>query len=693
MLNFVWANLISILDNFTNILATTHPNNLISETSPYLLQHAYNPVQWVPWSDEAFEKAKEENKLVLISIGYSACHWCHVMEHESFEDAEVAEIMNKHFVNIKVDREERPDVDQIYMTAVQLMTQRGGWPLNCFTLPDSRPVYGGTYFPKEQWVHILRSLVHTKEQDPERVLEYAQKLQEGIAQSELIDVPQEIVQFSEEKLHEMILRWSRQFDNLEGGMNKAPKFPMPNNYSFLLSYAKKFDSEKVSNHVQLTLQKMALGGIYDQIGGGFARYSVDMIWKVPHFEKMLYDNAQLISGYSKAFREKPDNLYKETVFETIEWLQREMLDQSGAFYSALDADTEGEEGKFYCWSEEEFQKIQDLDLKFVREYYNINQFGFWEDEKYILLRRETDSEFAKKKGISIDVIKSKVSEVKNRLFEERKARTFPGLDYKCLTGWNAMTIRGLCDAYVTLHEEQFLILARNCGKWILEKQYASGKLKRVFSKGETKIEGFLEDYAHTIDAFIALYQVTAEFHWLESAKELTEDVEQNFMNAESKMCYFTSTDSNLIARKMELNDNVIPASNSVIARNFWKLGHYFRDNAWISNAKQMLANVYEGMEYYGSGYSNWGQLLLEILNEPIEINLVDMEFEREEILPFIGENVVISYHREVPMSINYEKQGIYICHKGRCLAPQLDFEGARKLYSELISLSNNSSSL
>ena len=666
-------------------MATTQPNNLISETSPYLLQHAYNPVQWVSWSDEAFEKAKKENKLVLISIGYSACHWCHVMEHESFEDDEVAAIMNEHFVNIKVDREERPDVDQIYMTAVQLMTQRGGWPLNCFTLPDGRPVYGGTYFPKEQWIHILNSLVHTKEQDPERVLEYAQKLQEGISQSELIDIPQEIGQFSDEKLHEMVLRWSRQFDNLEGGMNKAPKFPMSNNYSFLLSYAKKFDSEKVSNHAHLTLQKMALGGIYDQIGGGFARYSVDMIWKVPHFEKMLYDNAQLISVYSKAFREKSNDLYKETVFETVEWLQREMMDHSGAFYSALDADTEGEEGKFYCWSEEELQKVQDLDLKFVQDYYNINQFGFWEDEKYILLRRETDSDFAKKKGLSLNELKSKVSTVKSRLFEERKARTFPGLDYKCLTGWNAMTIRGLCDSYVTFHEEQFLILARNCGKWILEKQYKEGKLKRVFSKGETKIDGFLEDYAHTIDAFIALYQVTAELHWLESAKELTEVVERNFMNAESKMCYFTSSDSNLIARKMELNDNVIPASNSVMARNFWKLGHYFRNDAWISNAKQMLANVYEGMEFYGSGYSNWGQLLLDILEETVEINVIDMDFEREEILPFLQENVVISFHKEIPMTKIYEKQGIYICHKGRCLAPEVDFVGALKRYSKLIS--------
>jgi uncharacterized protein YyaL (SSP411 family) len=664
-------------------LSTTQPNKLISETSPYLLQHAYNPVHWESWSDEAFEKAKKENKLVLVSIGYSACHWCHVMEHESFENVEVAKIMNKYFVNVKVDREERPDVDQIYMTAVQLMTQRGGWPLNCFTLPDGRPIYGGTYFPTDQWIHILNSLVHTMEQDPERVLEYAQKLQEGIVQSELINVPEEIGQFSDEKLHEMVLRWSKQFDNLEGGMNKAPKFPMPNNYSFLLSYAKKFDSEKAAKHAHLTLQKMALGGIYDQIGGGFSRYSVDMIWKIPHFEKMLYDNAQLISVYSKAFQEKPYELYKETVFETIQWMRREMLDNSGAFYSALDADTEGEEGKFYCWTKQELEKIEELDYPFVRNYFNVNQLGFWEHEKHIFLRRISDFDFAKSNQMSLDELKLKIENTKNRLFEERKKRTFPGLDYKCLTGWNAMTIRGLCDAYVTFQEEQFLILARNCGKWILEKQFNSGKLKRVFSKGETKIDGFLEDYAHVIDAFIALYQVTAELNWLEVAKELAEEVEQNFMNSENKMCYFTSSNSNLIARKMELNDNVIPASNSVMARNFWKLGHYFRNDNWNSNAKQMLSNVYNGMEHYGSGYSNWGHLLLEIINEPIEIILIGIKFERNKILPLIKPNVIICYHTDIPMSKFHERKGIYICVKGSCSAPTQDYKSVYQKLSEV----------
>jgi uncharacterized protein YyaL (SSP411 family) len=579
------------------------------------------------------------------------------------------------------------------MTAVQLMTQRGGWPLNCFTLPDGNPIYGGTYFPKDQWMHVLKSLVYTKENDPERVFEYAQKLQEGIAQSELINVPEKIAEFSAEKLHEMVLRWSRQFDNLEGGMNKAPKFPMPNNYLFLLRYAEIFQSEKASKHVQLTLQKMALGGIFDQIGGGFARYSVDMLWKVPHFEKMLYDNAQLISLYSKAYTIQKNELYQETVEETINWLEREMLDSSGAFYSALDADTEGEEGKFYCWTEKEIDEIQDFDHQLAESYFNINQYGYWEEDKYILLRRETDDAFSKSKGISTEELKSRLKPIKARLFEQRSQRIAPGLDYKCLTSWNAMTIRGLCDAYIAFQDEKHLLLARNCMKWLINKQYADGKLMHVFSKNETKVEGFLEDYAHTIDALIILYQLIAELNWIEIAGKLTEEVDFNFSNESSKMCYFTRSNTNLIARKMEINDNVIPSSNSVMARNYFKMGHYFRNHTWISNAKQMLANVYEGMELYGSGYSNWGLLLIDILEEPIEINVVGMKLERTDYLKLIGDRSIVSFHQEIPMTEAYKNQGIYICSKGTCNEPKNNLNEALKSYSELISLSTNSSSL
>jgi uncharacterized protein YyaL (SSP411 family) len=600
-----------------------HTNQLIHESSPYLLQHAHNPVNWIPWSKEAFEKAQKENKLILVSIGYSACHWCHVMEHECFEDEEVADLMNEHFINIKVDREEHPDVDQVYMTAVQLMTQKGGWPLNCFTLSDGSPVYGGTYFPKDQWIHVLKSLVYTIKNEPEKVQEYAAKLKVGVQQSELIENPVKVDLWEVEKLHELVLRWSHSFDFSHGGPTRAPKFPLPSNLDFLLTYGVWQEHEKTLGYVELTLDKMAMGGIYDQIGGGFARYSVDMLWKVPHFEKMLYDNGQLLETYAKAFKYYGKQLYKETCYGIVNWLEGEMLAENGAFFSALDADSEDEEGKFYCWSDNELKATLGNDYFWIKEYFNINQLGYWEEEKFILLRNETDESFAKRYGWDFEVLKQKVKSIKESLLHIRNKRIKPGMDDKCLTSWNAMVISGLCESYSAFDDERFILLARKTASWIESNQLKpDNTLWRTHKNGVSKIDGVLEDYVFVIKAFIDLYQVTFEEKWMEIAKNLAKIVEDNFQDSHTKMCYFTSKDTELIARKMELNDNVIPASNSVMAHNFHKLSYFYRKPEWKDNAEQMLANVYNGMELYGSGYSNWALLLLQLIDSMEEIEIV-----------------------------------------------------------------------
>ena len=651
-------------------------NQLSNESSPYLLQHANNPVHWVAWSEDIFERAKAEDKLLLISVGYSACHWCHVMEHECFEDKEVAAIMNAHFINVKVDREERPDVDQIYMTAVQLMTQRGGWPLNCFTLPDGRPIYGGTYFPKEQWMHILKSLVHTYSHDRPKAIDYARQLHEGIQQAELIDVPQEISALSAERLHEMVVRWARTFDAFEGGTNKAPKFPLPNNWLFLLRYAQLFDELKIEKQVQLTLDKMAFGGIYDQIGGGFTRYSVDVLWKVPHFEKMLYDNAQLIGLYAHAYQHFKTAHYKDLIFQTFEFLERELLSESGAYYCALDADSEGEEGKFYCWSSTEIDLLFGKDAPLVKRYYNVNQLGFWEEDKYIPLRKETDVAFAQKEGLELAnwlAFKTKMNAV---LLSARAQRIRPGLDHKILVSWNAMAAKGLLEAFRVFGEDVFLLRALKILNCIESTQWDGKQLFRVNTNKQRHVVAFLEDYAHTIEALTLAYQATGKLNYLYFAKTLTEKVASEFQHPKSKMCFFTPADAQLISRNMELHDNVIPSSNSVMANAFLTMGIYFDNQNWTESARQMLRNVYDGMETYGSGYSNWGLLLCRELHAQKHWHVLNDSQPMEVFKSTVQSNCLLSYHQELPISKEYETNAISVCEYGVCHIPVQSIEEA-----------------
>ncbi|HLG02628.1 MAG TPA: thioredoxin domain-containing protein, partial [Bacteroidia bacterium] len=583
-----------------------HTNRLIHESSPYLLQHAHNPVDWFAWGNEALAKAKTENKLILISVGYSACHWCHVMEHESFEDEKVARIMNDLFVCIKVDREERPDIDQVYMTAVQLMTGHGGWPLNCFALPDARPLYGGTYFPNERWIEILLTLADLWKGEPEKCFQYANELTEGVKKADRLIADKVSEGINDKALGLSVEQWSARFDNTEGGPARAPKFPLPNNYFFLLRYAHLAKKENLLKHVRLTLDKMAMGGIYDQLGGGFTRYSTDMLWKVPHFEKMLYDNGQLVSLYSEAFRATKDPLYREIVFETLQFVARELTHESGAFFSALDADSEGEEGKYYVWSRESLEELLGDDFKWFGAYYNINMTGAWEGN-YILLRREKDEEFAMKHGMTPEELKVKVARAKALLLPVRERRVRPGLDDKTLTSWNAIMLRGYVDAFETFGEDEFLLAALKNARFIVKNQLREdGGLWHSWKNGKSTINGFLEDYAFVIDAFLALYQVTFDEQWMQFAGKLSDYTLTHFDDAASGMFFFTSDqDAPLIARKTEIQDNVIPASNSVMARNLFYLGHFLGNTAYIERSARMLSLVQQDIIGYGGGYSNW----------------------------------------------------------------------------------------
>ena len=660
----------------TKMESHAYTNDLINESSPYLLQHAHNPVNWMAWGDVAFEKAKKEDKLVLVSIGYSSCHWCHVMEHESFENEEVAKIMNDYFVCIKVDREERPDVDQVYMTAVQLMTGSGGWPLNCFTLPDGRPIYGGTYFPKNEWVKTLENLNLTYTKDKQRIITYAENLTKGVQESELIESAAAPSDFTIDKLDELAVIWKRDFDFKDGGMNRSPKFPIPNNYDYLMQYAFLTGDSIIMNQVDLTLQKMANGGIYDQIGGGFARYSTDMKWKAPHFEKMLYDNGQLVSLYTLAYQRTKNPLYKNVVYQTLEWVYREMTTKDGAFYSALDADSEGEEGKFYVWTKEELKQIlTDEEFDLVKDYYEINPKGLWEGN-YILLRDGSDQ--------FDENIDTKMKIINKKLLTERENRIKPGLDDKSLTAWNAMMLKGYADAYAVFNEPLFLQAALKNARWLLKKQTKKdGGLYHTYKNGNSKINGFLDDYAFVIDAYLTLYEVTFNEDWLVEAQKLTDYAIQHFEDTKSGMFYYTSNSSSaLIARKMEINDNVIPASNSQMANVLFKLGTIINNSSYIEKSKQMLANVYDKMYTYPSGYSNWAILTLKMTKPYYEIAITGKEWKvklHEINQTYLPNKLVMGGEKSDLELLNgkfLDKTTIFVCKQGACQLPLTEVDDA-----------------
>ncbi len=667
-----------------NEMKHKYTNHLINETSPYLLQHAHNPVDWHAWNEATLALAKKEKKLILISIGYAACHWCHVMEEESFEDEQVATYMNQHFINIKIDREERPDVDQIYMNAVQLMTGKGGWPLNCIALPDGRPFWGGTYFPKENWLEALKQIVKLHQEEPNKIEEYAQKLTEGIKENNLITLNTDTKDFTLKELDSTVSKWQDFLDNENGGNKGAPKFPMPNNYQFLLRYAVQKDDSNLLQFVNTTLTKMALGGLNDQVEGGFARYSVDEKWHIPHYEKMLYDNGQLMSLYAKAYAQTKNKLYKKVVYETDAFISRELTDKSGGFYSSLDADSKTddgqlEEGVYYVFTKPELQQAIADDFDLFSDYYNISDAYKWENDTYHLYRTLTNQNFAKKHNLSITDLEQKAKQWKDALTKLREKRAKPRLDDKILTSWNALMATGYIDAYKAFNDNSFLKKAKKNLNFILTRQRnENGGLHRNFKAGKSTINAYLIDYATVTKAFLDMYEVTLDKIWLTEAKQLTDYCFDNFYDDHSKMFFFTSKkDTELINRQINTEDNVIPSSNAIMANNLFLLSHYFDNKKYRETALQMLHNVKNKISEYPGAYSEWLWLYSNTLNDFYEIAVVGkdaMKKVAEINNKFIPNKLIVGSTTESSLPLLAYKYSdgettIFVCIDGTCKLP------------------------
>ncbi|MHB1279407.1 MAG: thioredoxin domain-containing protein [Bacteroidia bacterium] len=590
--------------------APKYTNSLIHAQSPYLLQHAHNPVNWMEWNEEAWNKARTEDKPVLVSIGYASCHWCHVMEHESFENEDTAAIMNEYFICIKVDREERPDVDQIYMDAVQLINGSGGWPLNMFCLPDGRPIHGGTYFPNRNWNQLLFQLHDLYLNRKTEALAYAEKLKEGIVNMDVLRSDSQVYP-DKHVLKEVISNWAKQFDWIHGGNARTPKFPLPVNFQFLLSAGLLFPESDALKMVRLTLDKMAFGGIYDQLAGGFSRYSVDKFWKVPHFEKMLYDNGQLISLYSRAAGVFSEPRYAEIARQCCAFLETECQAPNGLFYSSYDADSEGEEGAYYVWTWDELKALPESVFPLFTAYYTCEEQGNWEHGKNILHATMSVEDFAKLQGLDTQEVQKTLAAGKNVLREWRGKRIKPALDDKCILSWNALALEGYAEAARYLQDPYLLNKALKHAEaletfFLKEEQYY-----RIVKGTETRIPAFLEDLAALCSAYISLYQVCFEEKWLYRAREIADLVYRNFYDKNTGLFFFVSSDSEqLITRKKDLGDDVIPSGNSMMALNFMKLHHYFGDINYGEWADRMLGNMAESFKKHAPWYSHWGQAYL-----------------------------------------------------------------------------------
>lgn len=678
-------------------MKTTHTNQLIHETSPYLLQHAHNPVNWYPWGEEALARAKAEDKPILVSIGYAACHWCHVMERESFEDEQTAAIMNEYFINIKIDREERPDLDHIYMDAVQAMTGSGGWPLNVFLTPDTRPFYGGTYFPPQRaynrasWKEVLEGVHGAYRDKKQEILQQAENLTSHLMGSNAFGIrkPGEAdLLFSPELLTTIANNLLATADTEWGGFGKAPKFPQTFSIQYLLRHYHFTGEERALKQALLSLDKMIEGGIYDQLGGGFARYSTDNEWLAPHFEKMLYDNALLINVLAEAWQLTRRPQYASTIEHTLSYIEREMLQEEGGFYSALDADSEGVEGKFYTWS---LQEVRDVlgeeDARLFAACYDISEKGNWEHTNILRITRPV-AEIAAETGITPEQLENRLAGCRQRLMERRSSRIRPQLDDKVLLGWNALMVTAYTKAFAALGKDAYrdravksmafleARLSGNAGGWF-----------HTYKNGKARIPAFLDDYAYLIQAYIHLQEITGTGAYLLKARKLLEWVIAHFEEAETGFFFYThSSQTDVIVRKKEVYDGAVPSGNAVMAHNLYYLSIVFDQPGWAERSETMLRSLGKAVGQYPGSFGVWAMLAQLMTVGMQEIAIVGQQ-ARDFLCPvlerFVPNKILQTEETnfsDFPLlagKMGAENGGalFYLCKNYACQAPFLTIDG------------------
>ena len=659
--------------------AKPHTNALIDELSAYLLQHAHNPVNWFPWSQRYLDQAQEDGKLLLISVGYASCHWCHVMEHECFEDEEVASLMNANYINIKVDREERPDVDQVYMNALQLISGQGGWPLNMIALPDGRPIWGGTYFPKERWMQVLTQISMLAKEKPEELIQYADNLEKGLANFEVSEPLKDALNLDDiiSGLDQVVSKKDPQ----NGGLIGAPKFMMPTLLRFFQQGGILCSNNDALDHFHFSLEQMALGGIFDAAHGGFSRYAVDAEWHIPHFEKMGYDNGQLISLYAQAFREKPLALYRETVDKTISFLTTELSSPEGGFYAALDADSLTQnnklvEGAFYVWTLKEIEQLFPDEYPLVAVFYSINDDGYWEDGNYVMRRMQTDEAFAKLHDLQLSELKAKVIRWNKVLLKERNKRARPRLDDKIICSWNAILSSGLLDAYRSFGDSSYKDLALKNIDFI-ETNFvnSTGSLKRISKKGVNKIHAFLEDYAAIIKLYIDAYETVFDEHYILQAEKIMNVCLRLFKDKNGPLFYFSSS-SELVVRTKETSDNVIPSSNAVMAENLIRLSNHLVKPELKTHAEAMVLACKSEIMSYPRSYSYWLAVGLRLIRPGYEVVAIgpDAKHDIKELQQLYTVNCswAAAETSTLPLFVNRSSNGktkYYLCRNNQCDIP------------------------